>query len=196
MIDAEKFGKTLNKLRGKKGLREISKEIGLSVSTLSRTENGKMPTADNFFILLNWMGRKADDFLINPKKPKLKKLLPSDELMIGNFVEPDWSEASGYIMLTAQILLEQDEAFKSKRAYLQPIELTEWWLSHFNFQRSYNKEDGNYEWELEGLILSEYEFSDKSENGFYLTLNITDFKVKYVHQLQNLYHSLFHEHLY
>jgi transcriptional regulator with XRE-family HTH domain len=49
--------------RGKRGLREVAKEIGdISPSTLSRIEAGKMPDLDTFIQLCNWLEIKPDEF--------------------------------------------------------------------------------------------------------------------------------------
>ncbi len=42
------------------GIREVSKEIGISSATLSRIENGREATADSFIKVLNWLNRNEE----------------------------------------------------------------------------------------------------------------------------------------
>ena len=49
--------------RGEKGLRAVAEEIeGVSASTLSRIEQGKVPDVDTFMKLCNWLNVPADTF--------------------------------------------------------------------------------------------------------------------------------------
>lgn len=64
MFDKEKFTEDfknsiyVNMAREKRriGVREFAKDIGVSASTVSRLENGKMPDVDTFFRVCKWMG--------------------------------------------------------------------------------------------------------------------------------------------
>src|SRR5229473_2208143 len=50
--------------RGKRGLRETAKEIGeVSVSTLSRIEQGKIPDLGTFLRLCHWLGVSSEQFV-------------------------------------------------------------------------------------------------------------------------------------
>lgn len=52
--------------RGKRGLREISGEIGdISPATLSRIEQGKIPDVDTFIRICRWLDAATDTFIIN-----------------------------------------------------------------------------------------------------------------------------------
>lgn len=52
--------------RGKRGLREISGEIGdVSPATLSRIEQGKIPDVDTFIRICRWLNTPTDTFIIN-----------------------------------------------------------------------------------------------------------------------------------
>lgn len=49
--------------RGSKGLREASKEIGISSATLSRIENGKLPDLETFSMICNWLEIDPNEIL-------------------------------------------------------------------------------------------------------------------------------------
>jgi transcriptional regulator with XRE-family HTH domain len=53
--------------RGGRGLRATATEIGgVSASTLSRVEQGKVPDLDTFLQLCRWLGVSPDEFTENP----------------------------------------------------------------------------------------------------------------------------------
>lgn len=54
-LDTEKIASLVRKKRGNRGLREVSKETSISVSTLSRIENGKLPDMETFGLLCDWL---------------------------------------------------------------------------------------------------------------------------------------------
>lgn len=59
--------------RGRKGLREISIEIGgVSPATLSRVEQGKIPDVDTFIKLCKWLEAPTDAFIIDHTSVELK----------------------------------------------------------------------------------------------------------------------------
>jgi transcriptional regulator with XRE-family HTH domain len=63
-IDIRKLAALLRTKRGKRGLREIAKEIGeMSVSTLSRVEQGKIPDLGTFLRLCHWLGVSPEQFV-------------------------------------------------------------------------------------------------------------------------------------
>ena len=54
--------------RGKKGLRETSKEIGnLSAATLSRIEQGKLSDFETFILVCKWLDVPTDTFVDGEK---------------------------------------------------------------------------------------------------------------------------------
>ncbi len=62
-IDTQKLSEMLKSKRGKKGLREVSKEIGqVSPSTLSRVEQGNLPDIDTYVKICNWLEVPTDFF--------------------------------------------------------------------------------------------------------------------------------------
>lgn len=59
--------------RGKKGLREVSAEIGsVSPATLSRIEQGKIPDVDTFINICKWLEAPTDTFIIDNSSAKIK----------------------------------------------------------------------------------------------------------------------------
>ncbi len=64
-LDTVRLSKMLNQKRGNKGLRETAEEIGgVSASTLSRIEQGKVPDVDTFIRICKWLEVKTDEFII------------------------------------------------------------------------------------------------------------------------------------
>jgi len=62
-IDIEKLSQMVKNRRGTKNLREIAAEIGdVSISTLSRIEQGKVPDLDTFLKICEWLGVPSTDF--------------------------------------------------------------------------------------------------------------------------------------
>ncbi len=62
-LAVEQLAALVKAKRGKKGLREVAKEIGgISPSTLSRVEQGKMPDVDTFTKICDWLGVAPDEF--------------------------------------------------------------------------------------------------------------------------------------
>ena len=61
----DKLAAAIRAKRGERGLREAAKEIeGVSPSTLSRIEQGKMPDLGTFTNLCNWLGVKPEEFFV------------------------------------------------------------------------------------------------------------------------------------
>lgn len=56
--------------------RQLSKEIGVSPSLLSRLRNGYNPDAEGFMTLVQWLNVPAERFLVNPDD-----LAPQPELI-------------------------------------------------------------------------------------------------------------------
>lgn len=64
----------LKNKRGRRGLREVAKEIGgVSASTLSRVEQGKLPDLEIFFKICKWLEINPDMFMSNSKKSEFSK---------------------------------------------------------------------------------------------------------------------------
>jgi transcriptional regulator with XRE-family HTH domain len=61
-IDTDKLSDMIKMKRGDRGLRDVSKEIGVSAPTLSRIEQGKIPDVETFIRLCEWLGVSAETF--------------------------------------------------------------------------------------------------------------------------------------
>lgn len=62
-INTDTLSGMIKSKRGNRGLREVAKEIGdISVSTLSRVENGNLPDIDTYIKICNWLGVSAEFF--------------------------------------------------------------------------------------------------------------------------------------
>ena len=72
-LNSELLSGMIKEKRGKRGLREISAEIGdISPATLSRIEQGKIPDVDTFVKLCKWLGTSTDTFIINHSNGEIK----------------------------------------------------------------------------------------------------------------------------
>jgi transcriptional regulator with XRE-family HTH domain len=72
-LNSDLLAGMIKERRGKRGLREISAEIGgVSPATLSRIEQGKIPDVDTFIKLCKWLETPTDTFIIDHSKAELK----------------------------------------------------------------------------------------------------------------------------
>ena len=75
-FNAKLFGEAVNEYRlnhshdcgcdhcpHQNGVRDASKEIGISTATLSRVERGQPPSIENFAKICKWMGASTDAWL-------------------------------------------------------------------------------------------------------------------------------------
>ena len=70
-IDIEKFAQMLKHKRSKRNLRDIASEIGdVSISTLSRIEQGKIPDLSTYMKICEWLDVSPDEFALNLKSPQ------------------------------------------------------------------------------------------------------------------------------
>lgn len=67
-IKIDALAKMIKQKRGDQGLREVAKVIGISVSTLSRVENGNLPDIDSYMKLCKWLEVSVDFFTYGPQK--------------------------------------------------------------------------------------------------------------------------------
>lgn len=67
-LDSAKLSEMIKSKRGKQGLRALSREIGVSASTLSRIEQGNLPDIDTYITLCDWLGVSTDFFVLNQSK--------------------------------------------------------------------------------------------------------------------------------
>ena len=62
-LNTELLSSMIRTKRGEKGLRALAEEIdGVSASTLSRIEQGKVPDVETFLKLCRWLGVPSDTF--------------------------------------------------------------------------------------------------------------------------------------
>lgn len=65
------FSQSIRERRADRSLRDVVPEIrGISVSTLSRIENGHKPDVDTFVAACEWMNASLDSFLAEEGEPK------------------------------------------------------------------------------------------------------------------------------
>lgn len=65
-LDIDRLASLVRKKRANKVLREVAMEIsGVSPSTISRVENGKIPDMENFLLLCNWLKVAPAEFFKN-----------------------------------------------------------------------------------------------------------------------------------
>ncbi len=63
-VDNKRFAQRIREKRGSRPLRDVSAELDISISVLSRVENAKMPDFHNFGILCRWLGDHPGDYFI------------------------------------------------------------------------------------------------------------------------------------
>lgn len=66
ILNTDLLASMLKTKRGKNGLRTVSEEIGdVSVATLSRIEQGKVPDVDTFIKICRWLEVPTDTFVVH-----------------------------------------------------------------------------------------------------------------------------------
>ena len=114
--------------------------------------------------------------------------MKATELRIGNFIN---NELTGEGKLTQEVLCD----FANGYIHLEPIPLTEEWLLKFGYSKfiendTYSSLSLVIDNVLKYTILLEHE-----NNEFTFPNTYKPIKLKHVHQLQNLFHSLTGEEL-
>jgi transcriptional regulator with XRE-family HTH domain len=72
-LNSDLLAGMIKEKRGKRGLREISAEIGgVSPATISRIEQGKIPDVDTFIKLCKWLETPTDTFIVDHSNTELK----------------------------------------------------------------------------------------------------------------------------
>lgn len=75
-INTDTLSEMIKSKRGSRGLREIAKEIGdISVSTLSRVENGNLPDIDSYMKICNWLEVSIEFFAENSEQGTKKQVV-------------------------------------------------------------------------------------------------------------------------
>jgi len=123
-IDIHKLAALVRKKRGKRGLRETAQEIGgISISTLSRVELGKIPDLGTFLRLCRWLGVSPEQFVseavhVDPQEPTPTVSTP--EMIVAHLradrtLDPHTAEA-----LSTMIRLAYEAADQGKLGTRQP----------------------------------------------------------------------------
>lgn len=124
--------------------------------------------------------------------------MKASELRIGNFVnfkdreDIDYCEVTaldtgGYIHILRNFKDGEEDDQPEALEDITPIVLTEKWLKRLGFIKTSDEFNYEKEYEIMGLYLRE----SKAKGIF----EYRDTEVKYVHELQNLYHALTKEEL-
>jgi hypothetical protein len=122
-------------------------------------------------------------------------MIDKRELRIGNFVygvsdRIEVVKAIGEKVTTGHWILEDD--FETEYKYIDPIVITEDWLKGFGFEVIDDNPKQKVHYQGDVLFyLADFEFTNSQKDGFYCyQINNGDTVYRYVHQLQNLAHSL------
>ena len=70
-LDTKKFSSMIKSKRGKKGLRALANDIGISASTLSRVEQGNLPDIDTYLKLCDWLEVSSEYFVIGKENSEM-----------------------------------------------------------------------------------------------------------------------------
>lgn len=93
-IDIDALSAMIKSKRANRGLREVSKEIGgVSVSTLSRVENGNLPDIDTYLKICKWLEVSIDFFAKQSKEKTSNKKLVVANLRADKILPADIAEA-------------------------------------------------------------------------------------------------------
>lgn len=92
-INIDALSKMIKSKRGERGLREVAKETGISVSTLSRVENENLPDIDSYLKLCKWLEVSIDFFTTSQKGNDSKKQMVVANLRADKTLPKDISEA-------------------------------------------------------------------------------------------------------
>lgn len=66
-FDRKLLAQAIRDKRGKRSLRAIASEVGVSYSTLSRVESGKDPDLVDFEMILSWLGDNPAKYFVISK---------------------------------------------------------------------------------------------------------------------------------
>jgi transcriptional regulator with XRE-family HTH domain len=93
-INIQSLSQMIKSKRGDRGLRETAKAIGdISVSTLSRVENGNLPDIDTYMKLCKWLDVSIDFFAADAQPSESKKNLVVANLRADKTLSQDMAEA-------------------------------------------------------------------------------------------------------
>ena len=95
-IELNELSRMIRTKRGPLGLRKVAKDAGVSASTLSRVEQGKVPDLDSFIRICNWLEVSTDYFTKNKNKGSEKEATRTiifAHLRADRTLEPETAEA-------------------------------------------------------------------------------------------------------
>ena len=114
-IDVQALSRMIQAKRGKLGLRAAAEEIGgVSASTLSRVEAGKLPDLDTYFRICNWLGVPADHFSVTNKVDSTKNVVVA-HLRADRALDPATTEALVKMIQIAYDAIDQEKIGKRKK---------------------------------------------------------------------------------
>ena len=67
-FDNKMFADLVRAKRGRRGLRQVTLEQGISASTISRIENGSIPDLDTFLAVCDWLKICPCEFIKNSER--------------------------------------------------------------------------------------------------------------------------------
>lgn len=79
-LNTKLFAQTIKGKRANNGLRAAAKDIGISFTTLSRIEQGKVPDVDTFVRICKWLNTSTDTFIIGTSK-KTKEISNKEQIV-------------------------------------------------------------------------------------------------------------------
>lgn len=91
-INTATLSEMIKSKRGKRGLREVAKEIGVSLSTLSRVENGNLPDIDSYMKICTWL-EVSIEFFAGNSEPTSKKQVVVANLRADKTLPKETAEA-------------------------------------------------------------------------------------------------------
>lgn len=105
----EIFGRKVAKARGSRGVREVSKEIGVSPATLSRVERGFMPDLETFGRICRWL--KVDPAqILGVQEVVAKRPTAAVHFRKDRALHPTTAQALAQMILAAQRAMMVAEA--------------------------------------------------------------------------------------
>jgi transcriptional regulator with XRE-family HTH domain len=93
-INTSALSEMIRSKRGNQGLRETAREIGdVSVSTLSRVENGNLPDIDTYVKICNWLDVSIEFFAIKKDESTSNKQMVVANLRADKTLPQEIAEA-------------------------------------------------------------------------------------------------------
>ncbi len=110
-VTLSNIGQLLRDRRGKGGIREVAREIGISPATLSRVENGKLPDLDTFSKVCKWLKIDPGEVL-GYKSSVPGSGLPKDSIISAHLradknQSPEAAQALAEMILAAQRMISE-----------------------------------------------------------------------------------------